>query len=70
MESSIAEFLKRKLACELLPTLMLSGVVMGGLALCCVACGVCCRHWKWYDSPVCVLCGRLDRAITCSATHQ
>ena len=40
MESSIAEFLKRKLACELLPTSMLSGVVLGGHAMCCVACGV------------------------------
>ena len=36
MESSIAEFLKRKLACELLPTSKLSGVVVGGVAFCCV----------------------------------
>ena len=33
MESSIAEFLKRKLACELLPTL--DCVVLTGAELCC-----------------------------------
>ena len=32
MESSIAEFLKRKLACELLPTL--NGVVLTGAERC------------------------------------
>ena len=39
MESSIAEFLKRELACELLPTTMLGGgsvviCVVGGAVLC------------------------------------
>ena len=85
MESSIAEFLKRKLACELLPTSMLSGVVVGGVALCFFRavtpgslthqCGWSVLSWT-VPSPAVqltsesVVCGMVRCAISGSATHQ